>query len=155
VINRSKPQVLNGTKVEEIIPNGSSKQIPSEPTNAPPSSPNTQSSQLLPGLQPATFVQIPQLSSIYTNGDSSRTPTDLNSPKIEEEEEEEDVIAHKDEIITLKDPVTLCKISHAAKGVNCVHKQCFDLEVCFYNSLIIIDILAVLSSIQVLELSRM
>lgn len=136
VINRSRPQVLNGTKVEEIIPNGTSDQqkpSPMEPTIAPLPQ-NNQTSQLLPGLQPATFVQIPHISTVYNGESVSSTEDQLKDPskeKIkEEEDEEEDVIAQKDEIITLKDPVTLCKISQAAKGVNCVHKQCFDLEVC-------------------------
>eukprot|EP01080_Neovahlkampfia_damariscottae_P003077 gene3077-5247_t len=47
---------------------------------------------------------------------------------LEQMEEDDDIICNQEEIVTLKDNVTLIRIETPVKTTSCKHKQCFDLK---------------------------
>lgn len=47
--------------------------------------------------------------------------------------QDSDIIVHSEEVISLKDNVTLKRIDIAAKSERCNHRQCFDLKVSILN----------------------
>ncbi len=60
-----------------------------------------------------------------TNSTNTTTSSEMNK---KDEEDEDDLLACDEEIVPVKDPLTMSRIEIPAKGLYCVHRRCFDLE---------------------------
>lgn len=78
------------------------------------------------------------------------------SNKITSSNNNDDIIVEDHEVVTLRDPVTFKRIDIAAKGKNCLHRKCFDLEVRIYLlHLIVTEFCTLLSRFQSVDMSHL